>query len=264
MFTALSPAGTGIHFSNHITENDSIYIIDNEYIYNGGGVGIADFNKDGLQDIYFTGNMVRNRLYLNKGDFNFDKDGGLDLFIGGRVLPERYPAAAPVEAQMSSVSGMIADDVDGDSNLDLIINGNVCGIEIATVRYDAFQGLILKGDGKGGFKAMQHTQSGYYVPGDGKALVYLRSAKDDQPLLIASQNQGPLKVFRSSVSKKIIEAGKQDQAAIVQNKNGSKAKAEIYYVGSFYSQTGRYVTARPEATSVILTDINGKTRQINF
>ena len=72
LFTQLAPAKTAIHFSNRITENDSINILDNEYVYNGGGVGIADFNNDGLQDIYFTGNMVSNKLYLNKGDWKFE------------------------------------------------------------------------------------------------------------------------------------------------------------------------------------------------
>ncbi|MEN9570347.1 MAG: hypothetical protein RL172_1578, partial [Bacteroidota bacterium] len=71
LFTSVTPAASGIHFSNRITENDSVNILDNEYVYNGGGVAIADFNADGLQDIYFTGNMVSNRLYLNKGGFAF-------------------------------------------------------------------------------------------------------------------------------------------------------------------------------------------------
>jgi hypothetical protein len=72
MFNQVSSAHSGIHFNNLITENDSINPIDNAYIYNGGGVGVGDFNNDGLADLYFTGNMVSNKLYLNKGDFKFE------------------------------------------------------------------------------------------------------------------------------------------------------------------------------------------------
>ena len=72
LFEKVSSSQSGIHFRNDITENDSMNIIDLENIYNGGGVGIADFNNDGLPDIYFTGNMVTNKLYLNKGNLKFE------------------------------------------------------------------------------------------------------------------------------------------------------------------------------------------------
>src|SRR6187455_2815750 len=70
-FVKLDHETTGISFANVITENDSVNIFDFGNIYNGGGVGIGDFNNDGLQDIYFTGNMVSSKLYLNKRDFKF-------------------------------------------------------------------------------------------------------------------------------------------------------------------------------------------------
>lgn len=67
----LSPARTGIHFINAIKETDSLNILTNEYIYNGGGVAVGDFNNDGKEDLYFAGNLVDNALYLNQGNLSF-------------------------------------------------------------------------------------------------------------------------------------------------------------------------------------------------
>src|SRR6476659_1679172 len=72
LFEQIPSSHSGIRFNNEIIENDSINPLDIVNIYNGGGIGIGDFNNDGLPDIYFTGNMVTNRLYLNKGDFKFE------------------------------------------------------------------------------------------------------------------------------------------------------------------------------------------------
>ncbi|RYF86579.1 MAG: VCBS repeat-containing protein, partial [Chitinophagaceae bacterium] len=72
LFRFVTADHSGIVFNNEIIENDSLNPIDVTNIYNGGGVGIGDFNNDGLQDIYFTASLVENKLYLNKGDFTFD------------------------------------------------------------------------------------------------------------------------------------------------------------------------------------------------
>jgi hypothetical protein len=71
-FTTLPASVTGIHFANTITENDSLNMFVNEYTYMGGGVGVGDFDRDGRPDLFFAGNQVSSRCYLNKGGFNFE------------------------------------------------------------------------------------------------------------------------------------------------------------------------------------------------
>ena len=70
-FQLLSSKQTGITFNNTITESDSFNIMKYEYIYNGAGVGVADLNNDGLQDLIFAGNQVSTKVYLNMGKFVF-------------------------------------------------------------------------------------------------------------------------------------------------------------------------------------------------
>ncbi|RDV15075.1 RNA-binding protein [Pontibacter diazotrophicus] len=72
MFELKSSADTGIAFQNTLTSNDSINLLNFEYFYNGGGVAVGDLNNDGLQDVFFTGNMVSAKLYLNKGNLKFE------------------------------------------------------------------------------------------------------------------------------------------------------------------------------------------------
>ena len=72
LFENISASHSGVSFNNVIVENDSMNPLNVVNIYNGGGVGIGDFNNDGLQDIFFGGNMVPSRLYLNRGNFKFE------------------------------------------------------------------------------------------------------------------------------------------------------------------------------------------------
>lgn len=68
----VDPEKSGLQFSNTIVENQELNVLNYEYIYNGGGVGIGDFNNDSLPDIYFTGNRTANKLFLNKGNLRFE------------------------------------------------------------------------------------------------------------------------------------------------------------------------------------------------
>ena len=78
LFKEVDNSKTGITFSNSIKENLETRenLFDFDYFYNGAGVGVADINNDGLQDIIFAGNQVPNELYINKGDFKFEKVEG--------------------------------------------------------------------------------------------------------------------------------------------------------------------------------------------
>jgi len=80
-FDALSPDITGVHFNNTLSSDSDMNIIEYLYYYNGGGVGIGDINNDGFDDIYFSGNEVRDELYLNQGNMvfkNITENAGLD------------------------------------------------------------------------------------------------------------------------------------------------------------------------------------------
>jgi hypothetical protein len=156
---------------------------------------------------------------------------------------------------------MQVDDFDGDGNLDIAINGNDFGTEVSVGRYDALNGLIMMGDGKGGFISKTILEAGLFIPGNGKALVKLRNAKGDY-LLAASQNRGPLKVYKSKSANTSLSILPTDISAIIEYKNGSKRKEEFYFGQSFLSQSGRFVVKNQNIKSITVTDVKGNKRII--
>jgi len=101
----------------------------------------------------------------------------------------------PAEAQMSPLNFMITEDFNHDGNADIAITGNDFGTEVLTGRYDAFNGLVLLGDGNNGFRALSVEESGFFVPGNGRGLVKLKD-KQGSLLLAAAQNRGKLRIFK--------------------------------------------------------------------
>lgn len=72
LFVLMSDADTGINFVNDLPYSEEYNTYTYRNFYNGGGVALGDINNDGLVDIYFTGNITDNKLYLNKGNFKFE------------------------------------------------------------------------------------------------------------------------------------------------------------------------------------------------
>lgn len=169
----------------------------------------------------------------------------------------------PSEAQLSVLNGMTVADFDTDGNLDLVINGNDYGTEVSVGRYDALNGLCLKGDGKGGFQPMSILQSGIYLPGNGKALVTLSNAKG-QCLMAASENRGALKMYAVSKSQQFVPIFTNDRIALIKLKNGATRRQELYYGSSFLSQSSRSVYLGPETVSADIIDRNKVKRTVYY
>ncbi|MEM7297960.1 MAG: CRTAC1 family protein [Bacteroidota bacterium] len=73
LFSLIPPDFSGVEFKNEITESRSSNHLVNDMLISGGGIGVGDINNDGLPDLYFTGNQVRDELYINKGNFKFER-----------------------------------------------------------------------------------------------------------------------------------------------------------------------------------------------
>ncbi len=104
-FKRISPSRSGIHFTNSMVENDTLNYRIFPYMYMGGGVAVGDINNDGLDDIFFTGNLVSNKLYLNKGNMHF----------------EDISKQAGIEGNNQWCAGVAMVDINNDGWLDIYI-----------------------------------------------------------------------------------------------------------------------------------------------
>jgi enediyne biosynthesis protein E4 len=109
LFRLVPHTESGIDFENRLSPTDSLNILNFEYFYNGSSVSVGDFNNDGLSDIFFSGNMVSNRLFINKGNLKF----------------EDVSKIAGIENEGIWNSGVALADVNGDGYLDIYVCANV-------------------------------------------------------------------------------------------------------------------------------------------
>ena len=163
LFEHLPPSVTGVTFENRLPEDSSFNILNYLYYYNGGGVAVGDFDGDGRPDLYFTSNLGKNRLYLNRGHYRFED------------VTDRAGVAGPDGWK----TGVTVADVNGDGRPD---------IYVSTVTYLSMHGrnalYINNGDGTFTDRAHEYgvdhvgysTQAAFFdYDGDGDLDLFLLS-----------------------------------------------------------------------------------------
>ena len=189
LFKPVPSAESGVNFTNMLRESPVLNIITYEYYYNGGGIGLGDFNNDGLIDIYLSANMQPGKLYLNKGNMQF----------------EDITAKAGVAAKKGWKTGVSIADVNGDGYQDIYLcfsgpvdrerrtnqlyinNGNLTFTEKAAI--------------------MGVSDSGYST----QAAFFDYDRDNDLDLFVINHNNKNLRNFDASFVKKMIDPDAGDR-----------------------------------------------------
>ena len=166
-----------------------------------------------------------------------------------------------VPFQLAPVFGMVTEDFNADGNLDIAVTGNDYGNEVANGRYDAINGIVAYGNGKGKFLPEPISKSGLFIPGNGKSLVKLRGS-NGQLLIAASQNRGPLKIFAGNIEGKPVALHKDDRYIIVHLKDGRRRREEIYHGSSFISQSSCFYFINDAVRSIDIFNAKNEKRTV--
>lgn len=150
MFYRIPSNHSGIKFNNQIIETDSFNVLTSEYIFNGGGVAIGDFNNDGRPDIFFTGNQVQNKLYLNQGEFMF----------------EDVSEVAGITAEDRWNTGIAIIDINNDNLLDIY----VCAAMLPTDMENANMLFVNQGLNKDGVPIFKEMAEQYGIADTGNSM----------------------------------------------------------------------------------------------
>jgi enediyne biosynthesis protein E4 len=196
LFKDMSAKETGIAFENTLKETPETNIITYEYYYNGGGVAAGDFNNDGLIDLYFTANLIDNKLYLNKGNFTF----------------QDITKSAGVAGKKGWKTGVSVADVNGDGFLDIY----VCYSGDVDQAYRHNQLFINNGNSPAGVWGGTFTDKAKEMGVDDmgfttQAAFFDMDRDGDLDLFVLNHNTKQFRNFDAAFVKKMVDADAGDR-----------------------------------------------------
>jgi len=171
--------------------------------------------------------------------------------------------ALPVPAQVAPVYGMLATDADGDGNLDVLLVGNSYGPETQAGWDDASIGTVLLGDGKGSFRHLNGSASGFYVPGNAKAVSDLL-VDDHRSMVLVTQNADSLLTFAATRrgDGRAVRVQPLDSYALLTRADGRTTREELHYGSTYLSQSSRYLWITRDIVKAVVVDSRGASRSL--
>ena len=186
-------------------------------------------------------NYMQSSLIENKGDGSFD------------LKPLAW------QAQWAPLYGMLVEDINEDGIPDLIMIGNDYGTEVSMGRYDAFNGLVMTGNGDLSFKILSPAESGLVVQGDAKSLVKIAGAQGGLHFL-AGQNRGPAVLFKPSALGQWYAFNNDEFAVTVYLKDGRSYRQEFPLGTGFLSQSSQGIWVGKEMEKLEIVNYKGEKR----
>ena len=170
---------------------------------------------------------------------------------GGKFRLHRLP----IIAQASPISGTVICDFNADGNLDVLALENFYGPDREVIRYDAGFGLLLSGNGKGGFASVPVTESGFFAPHDGRSLALLDVGSDTAIYALAVNNNSQTQVFRHTYGPydgRLIrlKPGENYTHAVIEFEDGRVRRHEFPIGSGYLSQSSRTLLVTPDMKSI--------------
>jgi enediyne biosynthesis protein E4 len=212
------------------------------------------YAKAGFNDI-FSQEDLKDALVLKSERFEssyFENKGNGNL--------ERK--ALPIACQFAPVFGMLPSDYNQDGHLDILITGNSYSGEVSTGNYDAMQGLLLIGDGKGNFQTITSASSGFMADRDSKGMALINLVNHSQAILVGNNNDKMQLYGLRSKEEKLVLPRENDISAIFYKADGSFYKREIGWGSGYLSASSRMISLSGPVTRVTLIDTRGNKREV--
>ncbi|MBW3627690.1 MAG: VCBS repeat-containing protein [Gemmatimonadetes bacterium] len=170
----------------------------------------------------------------------------------------------PNRAQLSPAFGMLTGDYNSDGNLDLLMVGNSYATDTQAGWEDASVGSVLLGNGRGQFRYLSGSESGFFVEGDAKGIAEIRR-DGAPPLLLVTQNNDSLRTFTpSGPPSRVVKLDPADAYAMLTFKDGRVRREEFHYGSTYLSQSSRALSVPATVVSAVIYDSAGRRRSVGF